>query len=405
MKQRIVVVLGSILVIGVAGWYLLKPKDSAGSQAKAPPPAAAVSTVRAAQMNVPVQLVANGYVSSLNSVEVRPQVSNLLAKVHIREGQFVKAGDLLFSLDDRADRVNLEKVQAQLAKDRAALADAERQLARSRELLAKGFIAQSAVDTVQTQMEAARATLAADTAAVNAVKVSLGYATIRASTAGRAGAISVFPGSLVQPSSPPLVVISQIDPIAVTFTLPETELAALLAAQKQGPVKVAASAQQGTPLNGQISFVDNAVDPQNGTIKVKAVFPNPEHALWPGQYVAVNTIVRELKDAIVVPQAAIITGLDNKTVYAVGPDQTVQARPVKVVYGFGTQAAVTGLQAGDSVVVDGKQNLRPGAKVREANPSVATDGGKHDNSAGKSGGKGGNQEPRSASATAPKGQP
>jgi RND family efflux transporter MFP subunit len=404
MKQRIVVVLGSILVLGVAGWYLLKPKDSAGSQTKAPPPAAAVSTVRAAQMNVPVQLVANGYVSSLNSVEVRPQVSNLLAKVHIKEGQFVKAGDLLFSLDDRADRVNLEKAQAQLAKDRAGLADAERQLARSRELLAKGFIAQSAVDTVQTQMEGARATLAADTAAVNAAKVSLGYATIRATAAGRAGAISVFPGSLVQPSSPPLVVISQIDPIAVTFTLPETELAALLAAQKQGPVKVSASAQQAAPLTGQISFVDNSVDPQNGTIKVKAVFPNPDHALWPGQYVAVNTIVRELKDAIVVPQAAIITGVDNKTVYTVGADQTVQARPIKVVYGFGTQAAVTGLQAGDNVVVDGKQNLRPGAKVRETNAATAG-AGNGDKSAGKNGGKGSNQQQRSASATAPKGQP
>jgi RND family efflux transporter MFP subunit len=377
MKQRIVVVLGSLLVLGVAGWYLLKPKDSAGSQTKAPP-AAAVSTARAAQMNVPVQLEANGYVSSLNSVEVRPQVSNLLAKVHIKEGQFVKAGDLLFSLDDRADRVNLEKAQAQLTKDRATLADAERQLARSRELLGKGFIAASAVDTVQTQVEAARATLAADTAAVNAAKVSLGYDTIRASSAGRAGAISVFPGSLVQPSSPPLVVISQIDPIAVTFTLPETELAALLAAQKQGPVKVSARPQNAAaPLAGQISFVDNAVDPQNGTIKVKAAFPNQDHALWPGQYVAVNTIVRELKDAIVVPQAAIITGLDNKSVYTVGADQTAQPRKVEVVYGFGTQAAVSGLQAGDNVVVDGKQNLRPGAKVRDANAAVAADGGKN----------------------------
>jgi RND family efflux transporter MFP subunit len=372
MKQRIVVVLGSILVLGVAGWYLLKPSASAGSQSKAPPPATAVSTARATRMDVPVQLDANGYVSSLNSVEVRPQVSNLVAKVHIREGQFVHAGDLLFSLDDRADRVNLEKAQAQLAKDRAGLADAERQLARSRELLAKGFIAQSAVDTVQTQMEAARATLAADVAAVNAAKVNLGYATIRASSAGRAGAISVFPGSLVQPSSPPLVVISQLDPIAVTFTLPETELGALLAAQKQGPIKVSASTQNAAAtIAGRISFVDNAVDPQTGTIKVKAVFPNPEQALWPGQYVAVSTIVRELKDAIVIPQAAIITGIDNNSVYAVGANQTVVARPVKVVYGFGTQAAVSGLQAGDRVVVDGRQNLRPGARVRDAGNAAA----------------------------------
>jgi RND family efflux transporter MFP subunit len=321
-------------------------------------------------MNVPVQLQANGYVSSLNSVDIRPQVSNVVARVHIKEGQFVKAGETLFSLDDRADRVNLQKAEAQLAKDRASLADAERQLARSQELLSKGFIARSAVDTVQSQVDAQQANLRADMAAVEAARVSLSYQVLRAPASGRAGAINVFSGSLVQPNmATPMVTISQLDPIAATFTVPETELAALLAAQRTDlrAIKVSANLQEARhPVEGELSFIDNAVDPQNGTIRVKAIFPNKEQLLWPGQYVSIKAVIRELKDAIVIPQAAIITGVDSKTVYAVGPDRTAQMRRIEVVYPFGADAVVTGLKAGEIIVVDGKQNLRQGTRVRDA---------------------------------------
>lgn len=365
--KRWIVAVPIVVVAGLAGWHFWKQEQQAangGAQAQAP--AASVTTVAARRMTVPVLLAANGTVSSLNSVDVRPQVSNVIAHVHIKEGQFVKSGDLLFSLDERADRVNLQKAQAQLTKDQASLADLERQLARSRDLLGKGFISQGATDTVQAQVDAARATLQADQAAVEAARVALGYDTIRATSAGRAGAIAVFAGSLVQPASPPLVTISQLDPIAVTFTLPEGELNSLLEAQRAGPVKVAARLADGAPLEGRLSFIDNSVDSQNGTIKVKAVFPNAEHKLWPGQYVAVSTTVRALQDAIVIPQAAIITGIDARTVYVVGADKTAQARKIEVLYSFGTQAAVSGVQEGDSVVVDGKQNLRPGSKIRQA---------------------------------------
>lgn len=375
MKKRISVSLAILLVLAAAAWHLFKPEDkSAGKPAQAP--AASVATVAAKRMDVPVRLEANGYVSSLNSVDVRPQVSNLIAKVHIKEGQFVKAGDILFTLDDRADRVNLQKAEAQLAKDQANLADAERQLARSRELLSKGFISQSAMDTVQTQAEAARATLRADQAAIDAARVALGYDTIRASSSGRAGAIPVFAGSLVQPNSTPLVTIAQLDPIAVTFTLPEAELGALLAAQKSGDVKVSARVPNAPePIEGRVSFIDNAVDQQNGTIKVKASFPNREHLLWPGQYLTVSTVVRELKDAIVIPQAAIITGIDSRSVYVAGSDNIAQSRPVELVHAFGAQAAVKGVREGERIVVDGKQNLRPGGRVIEAS-AAGTSGGK-----------------------------
>jgi RND family efflux transporter MFP subunit len=364
MKKSFAVPLAVIVFLAIGAWYLSRPDQHKEASA---PRTINVSTVPAKRMDVPVRLSANGYVSSLNSVDIRPQVSNLIAKVHIKEGQFVKAGDVLFSLDDRGDRVNLQKAQAQLTKDQAGLAELERQFARNRELLGKGFISQSALDSVQSQVDAQRATLQADRAAVEAAHVSLGYDVIRAASTGRAGAISVYPGSLVQPSSPPLVTIAQLDPIAVTFTLPETELDSLLAVQKSGGARVAATLQDADrPVEGRLSFIDNAVDAQNGTIKVKAVFPNADHRLWPGQYVTLTTTVRELKDAIVIPQAAIITGVDAQTVYVVGKDHVAQQHRVRLLHSFGTQAAVSGVQPGDRIVVDGKQNLRPGTKVSEA---------------------------------------
>ncbi|TFV92549.1 efflux RND transporter periplasmic adaptor subunit [Oxalobacteraceae bacterium OM1] len=385
MNKGIAVVTVAVVAAGAAAWYFLKNEQhGAPSQAQGAQGAATVTVASARRMDVPVRLQANGYVSSLNSVDVRPQVSNVVAKVHIKEGQFVKAGDLLFTLDDRADRVNLQKAEAQLAKDQATLADLQRQLARSRELLSKGFIAQSATDTVQAQFDAQHAAVASSRAAVDAARVQLGYDTIRATSSGRAGAIAVYSGTLVQPTSAPMVTISQLDPIAVSFTLPESELNALLAAQKSGDTTVAANIADGkAPLAGKLSFIDNAVDTQNGTVKVKAAFPNAEQRLWPGQYVTVSTVVRELKDAVVIPQASIITGIDNKTVYVVGGDKSAQQRRIEVLYAFGEQAAVTGVQAGDPVVVDGKQNLRPGAKVREQ--GAPADG----NGKGGKGGQGG----------------
>ncbi|MEN3297065.1 MAG: rane fusion protein multidrug efflux system [Burkholderiales bacterium] len=375
MQKKILVAIGAILVAVLAGWYAVAPdKRNASASRPAQSPAATVTTASAKRMDVPVQLDANGYVSSLNSVDIRPQVSNVIARAHIKEGQSVKAGDILFTLDDRAARVELQKAEAQLAKDKASLADLQRQLTRSRELLGKGFIAQSAVDTVQAQVDGQNASLRADAAAVEAARVALGYQTIRAPSTGRAGVINVFVGSLVQPGmATPMVTIAQLHPIAATFTVPESELNALLSTQKTdaGAVKVAALVPAANArIEGSLSFIDNNVDPQNGTIRVKAIFPNENRLLWPGQYVAVQTVLRELKDAIVIPQAAIVVGVDARTVYTVDATKTAQPKRVELVYSFGDQAVVKGLQAGEVIVVDGKQNLRPGMKVREAQPDA-----------------------------------
>jgi len=294
----------------------------------------------------------------------------VVAKVHIKEGQFVKAGELLFTLDSRADEANLAKAQAQLERDQAALADAQRQLARSRDLLNQKFVAQSAVDTNLTLVESQQAAVSADRAAVAAARVTLSYNSIAAPSAGRAGAINVFAGSYVQPSSPALVTITQLDPIAVAFTLPQRALPDALAALKAGnaPVQATlpeAAGKSGGKLTGRLQFVDNLVDAASGTVKVKAVFDNKDLLLWPGAYVNVEFSVQTLRGVIVIPQAAIVQGASARTVFVVGEGGRAAPRKIEVLASAGNDAAVSGIEPGMKVVVEGKQNLRPGSAVRE----------------------------------------
>lgn len=338
--------------------------SAAASGAGGPP--VSVSTVRVQQRDVDITLDATGTVTALNSVDVRPQVASTIAKVHIREGQFVKAGTLLFTLDARVDEVNVAKARAQLAKDQAALADAQRQLIRSKELLAQNFISQSAVEASQTLVDSAAAVVAADRAAVEAAQVQVGYSRITATGAGRLGAVNVFAGSYVQPSGNPLVTITQIDPIAVAFSLPQRNLGDALQTLRSGGGAVTAVLPEGRgTLTGKLQFVDNLVDAASGTVKVKAVFDNRDEKLWPGAYVGVRLVTRTLKGAVTLPQATIIQGARGKTVYVVGEDRTVVARPVEVLESVGDDAVVSGVKPGERVVLDGRQNVRPGGRVVE----------------------------------------
>lgn len=346
---------------------------SAASTAGGPAPAASgsgapisVTAVRAQKRDVDVMLEATGTVTPLNSVDVRSQVSSVITKVHIKEGQFVKAGEVLFTLDARNDEVNLAKAQAQLAKDMAALADAQRTLARNRDLLAQNFISQGAVDNSQTAVETAQAVVTADRAAIEAAKVGLGYNRITATTAGRVGQINVYAGTTVQPGGTALVTITQLDPISVAFSLPQRNLNDALATMRAGGGKVVAVLPEGrTSQVGKLQFVDNAVDPNSGTVKVKAQFDNAKEVLWPGAFVTVRLAVNTLKDAIVVPQASVIQGPRGSIVYVIDAQNKAAARPVELVYASGLDAAVTGVQAADRIVVDGRQNLRNGVAVME----------------------------------------
>jgi len=374
MKSKTIgIIAGIVVAVGAGTWVLNRGSDSHADGAAAPggkgkggQPPAVVNVVAPQRHDVAVVQQANGTVTPIRTVDLHPQTTATIRQVHIKEGQFVKQGELMFSLDDREDRANLDKAQAQVERDRASLADLERQFKRSQDLFAQKFIAQSAVDTLRAQVDQARATLQADSAAARASSVTTSYTAIRAPMPGRVGGINVYPGSLVQPATS-LTTITQLDPITVAFTLPESSLPALLAAQKRGKVEVEAMPGADLPpVKGQLSFVDNTVDPQAGTIKVKAEFDNRETTLWPGQYVGTKVVVQTLKDAVVIPQNAIITNAQGTFVYVLDKDQSARLVPVQRVYGAGVDAAVSGLAGSEQVITDGKQNVRPGAKVRLA---------------------------------------
>lgn len=360
------------LLCGVAAIAVLLWHGSRAQQPAAPARGTAAQTVSLAvvqQQDVPVTVEAAGTVVSLNSVELRPQVASTVRSVAVKEGQFVRRGQLLFTLDDRAARAELEKAQAQLLRDRATLADLQRQWQRAQDLRAQNFIAQSAADTVRSQLEAQQALLRADEAAVHASQVQQGYMSIRSPLDGRAGAIGVYPGSLVQPTGAPLVTVSQVDPIGVSFTVPESELSGLLGEQGATlQVQVPGSEQA---LAGRVSFVDNAVDPASGTIRVKGTLPNPKQQLWPGQYVNVRLALRTLEGATVVPQAALILRGNERFVYVVDTAGTAELRRVQLRHAAGEQAVVAGLQPGERVALEGKQNLKPGTPVRAAGAAAS----------------------------------
>lgn len=345
-----------------------------------------VGVWKARQQDVPVSIEASGTVVALATVDLRAQTTSTVRELLIKDGEMVRKGQPLFRFDDRADRASLDKARAQLARDRATLADAERQFKRAEELKAQGFVAQNAVDTALSNVEAQRALVQSDEAAVQAAQVTHSYNELRAPFAGRAGQLNVVPGTLVQAnaSALPLVSIAQLHPIGVGFVVPETQLNAVLAATRGSKAEglEAQVIMPGTrpgkdaePIKGRVTFVDNLVDANTGTLKLKAEFGNEKQALWPGQYVRVRMVLRTLKDAVVVPQAAIIQRGNERSIYVVGSDKTAVQKLVQTRYPFGELIVVEGVEAGEEVVLDGKQNLRPGTPLKTQpaalNPAAA----------------------------------
>lgn len=385
----------SVLVIVGGGYYFWKSKKGesnefvAGQTLGAKPDAknkpVFVNTTVAKKRNYDVKLNANGVVTSLNVVDVRSQVSSIIEKVHIKEGQFVRAGDVLFTLDSRADSVNLAKAQAQLDKEMATLAENQRQLVRAKELFEKKFQSQSAVDAANTIVQAQKSVVDGAKAAVAAAKVSLGFTRIVAPVSGRTGIINVFPGSLVQPSvsGSPLVTITQMDPIAVAFPLPQRNLSDALDSLKRGDsVAYASLPDTKQQYKGKLQFIDNVVDATSGTVKAKAVFENKEMKLWPGAFANVELGVVTLKDVIVIPQDAIVIGVNSNSVFVVDAEGKAAQKKVDVKYTFGLDAVVTGIDEGTKIVLEGKQNLRPGTPIKErtddAGEAKGKKGGKKD---------------------------
>lgn len=328
---------------------------------QAPPAPVVVAVV--AKKTVPVQTRSVGSVKVISTVHVRPRVSGELTGVHFTEGDAVKKGQKLFTIDPRPYDAAVKQAEATLAKDKAALYGAELDLKRLDKV---GSVAAVELDAARTAVAAGRATVEADEAALHSARIQAGFTTIYSPLDGRTGSLLVTAGNIVSASDlSPLVVINQISPITVAFALPERQLPAVAAAQRdRGPLRVEADPRDGgSPVVGRLVFLDNAVDPTTGTVQLKAEFKNEDQALWPGQFVDVVMTVGDRPGAVVVPTAAVQAGPQGQYVYVV-KDGTAELRPVAVAFELGGEAVVaSGLTGGETVIVEGQLRVAPGAKV------------------------------------------
>lgn len=345
-------------------------KASASTPAQTPKqqalPPVAVVTAPVARKAMPVKFETIGTVQPIATVSIRSRIDGQIVQVHIKDGQDVKAGDLLFSLDSRAIEAQIKQVEAVVARDRAQLTQARRDLERLTELAAKEYAARTKVDDSRTQGAALEAAVRASEASVENMRVQLSYHSIKAPIDGRVGAISLKTGNVVKNNEGSITTINQIKPIYVSFSVPQASLIEIREAMNAGPVTVSASPPGDTepPATGQLAFIDNAVDAATGTINLKAAFPNTRERLWPGQFANVSVTLKIENDAVVVPSAAVQIGQNGPYVFTVGPENTAVLKQVTVARQLGTETVIaSGLQPGETVVTDGAYRLFRGAKV------------------------------------------
>jgi multidrug efflux system membrane fusion protein len=362
----------AVLVIAI-GAYVGYGQMTNGAGKKPEPgrregrPPVPVTVVAAVQKIMPVQVEAVGTVEPYSTVSIRSQVTGAITKVHFKEGDDVKEGDLLFTVDPRPFEATLKQAEANLAKDVAVLANAREQSRRYAELVKKQYVSQEQYDQIKTNADAVEATVEADKATVENAKVQLSYCRIYSPVTGRTGSLLVNEGNVVRTNdATPLVTINQISPIYVTFTIPEQNLPEVkrrLAAGKLGVQAVAPENEQ-RPEQGDLSFIDNTVDRTTGTIKLKGTFRNAERRLWPGQFVKAVLKLTD-QDAIVVPSEAVQTGQQGQHVFIVRGDSAVDIRPVVVSRSLNGESVIEqGLQPGDRVVTDGQFLLGPGTRIQ-----------------------------------------
>lgn len=350
---------------------------AACSEQKAPPaPPVPVTVAAAERRDVPVELTATGTVEPLQTVSVQAQVGGTLLEVDFKEGDEVRRGQVLFRIDPRPHQAALAQARAVLARDRAQLANARSDATRYQALAAKQYVTAQQFEQVRTDAAALAATVAADEAAVEQAQLNLQHATIRAPIAGRAGGLLVRQGNLVRAGTDtPLVVINQIQPVLVRFAVPAAHLPDIQRYRPSGLVVHAQPAGGGPVVEGALTFVDNAVDSQTGTILLKASFANKESVLWPGAFVNVRLRLTVDQDALVVPAPAVVAGQQGEYVFVVRADSTVITRNVQVQRTTEELALLEGgLEAGDLVVTDGQIRLQDSTKV-EIKPDPQRDGG------------------------------
>jgi membrane fusion protein, multidrug efflux system len=331
-----------------------------------------VTVATVTQKTVPVEVGVIGNVEAYSTVTIRSQLDGKIDSVHFREGQDTKAGDLLFTLDSRPYVARLQQAEANLARDIAQAKNAAAQVDRYAKLFQAGIISKDQYDTLRTTSEALEASVKADQAAVESAKVDLSYCTIRAPIAGRTGNLMVHPGNEVKANDSSLVVINQVAPAYVDFSVPEQYLADVKRYMARSKVAVRATIPQDPlrPEDGVLSFVNNTVDTTTGTILLKGTFANSDRRLWPGQFVNVVLTLTAQVNALVVPSQAVQSGQQGQYVFLVKPDMSVEMRPISpgMVYS-GETVIEKGLAPGDKVVTDGQLRLFPGAKVQVKNAS------------------------------------
>ena len=342
-------------------------------QAPAKPPVP-VTTAVTTQQEVPVQIKAIGQVKALSTVSITAQVEGQLQKVHFSEGQDVEMGQRLFTIDPRPFKAALDQALANLAKDQALLKEYQQEAARNKDLVKRDFVSQQDYDQIVAKAESQAATVKADQAAVEQARLDLSYCYIHAPLAGRTGSLLVHEGNVVTTgTSQPLVVIKEIRPCYVSFAVPERDLGRIHHQQvKQGPLEVQAAPpdSQWPVEEGKLSFIDNQVDKDSGTILLKGTFANAKNRLWPGQFVTVALTLDSIPQAVLAPARAIQTGPKGLFVFVVAKDGTVDMRPVKTGEVLETEIVISkGLKAGEKVVTDGQLALYPGAKAVEAKPA------------------------------------
>jgi multidrug efflux system membrane fusion protein len=331
--------------------------------------AAAVPVVTAlvVQKPMPITISVIGTAEASSTVAVRAQITGELTSVSFKEGDDVRKGQVLFTLDRRPFEAALKQAEANLARDIAQAANARSQAQRYEDLANRGIATREQVDQTRTSATALEATVGADRAAVENAKIQLQYATIDAPIAGRTGALMVHAGNLVRGNdTTPLVVINQVTPINVTFAIPESRLPEFKSYMSRGSLTIDARPPNDAapPSKGRIAFVDNQVDPTTGTIRIKGAFPNNDRRLWPGQFVNVVVTLTTDPTAIVVPTAAVQAGQQGQYVFVVKSDQTVELRDVTVARADAGETAIArGLKPGETVVTDGHIRLVPGSRV------------------------------------------
>jgi membrane fusion protein, multidrug efflux system len=371
MSRRYLSVLIAALTLGAGAFVLVNATTSKPTaRANTSPRPVPVMATEAKATDVPIILRGLGTVTAFNTVALTSRVEGNITQIKFKEGQYVHAGDLLIQLDPRPYQAALDQAQANLARDEAGLSNAKVNLQRYTELLKKNFAPEQQVANQQATVSQDEAVLQGDQAAIEVAQLNLSYTSLRSPVDGVTGIRHIDIGNLVQANGERnLVTITQIEPIYVIFTLPETDIDRIRRAMANGPLSIQAYAadDQRKISEGELKLIDNTVNQTTGTVQLKAEFPNTDSALWPGQFVNAHVVLRTIRDGVTIPSAAVQTGPDGSFTYVINDKSQALIRPITVLQTDSNTALIgSGLKAGEQVVTAGQFRLQPGVTVTVA---------------------------------------